>query len=214
MTDALILIDLQNDFLPGGSFAVARGDEVIAVANEMQAFFQYVIATQDWHPKNHGSFATTHQRKEGEVIELDGIEQILWPVHCVQNTHGAELTSDLITDNVQYFCKAGENPNIDSYSGFFDNKHKRATGLSDHLREEGIIHLYIMGLATDYCVKYTVLDGCALGFEVSVIRDGCRAINLHPDDEEKAFDEMEKAGAEIITSQQLAVQFKKSSAST
>lgn len=200
MKAALILVDIQNDFLPGGALAVPNGDEVVPVANAVSEHFKEVIATQDWHPEDHGSFAKTHGKNVGDVIELDGVEQILWPVHCVQNTKGAELAPGLIADDIHYFCKAGEDRNVDSYSGFYDNQHKRSTGLADYLREKGITHLYIMGLATDYCVKYTVLDACALGFQVTVIRDGCRAINLHEDDEAKAFQEMEAAGAELVDS--------------
>lgn len=196
---ALILVDLQNDFLPGGALPVPNGDEVIAIANALQNRFNLIIATQDWHPVNHGSFASNHPgHKPGEVVDLAGVPQILWPDHCVQNTNGAAFAPGFDIHRITKIFHKGTDPKIDSYSTFFDNAHRRATGLADYLREQGVTEVYLMGLATDYCVKYSVLDACQLGFKTYVIKDGCRGINLKPNDVADAFAEMKKMGATII----------------
>ncbi len=150
----LILIDIQNDFLPGGALAVPSGDHVIPVINRLQPQFELVVATQDWHPPDHGSFAANHPgRQVGDVIDLDGLQQILWPVHCVQNTHGAELAADLNTARVAKVFRKGTDSRIDSYSGFFDNGHRKTTGLGEFLKQQAVDEVYIAGLATDYCVS-------------------------------------------------------------
>lgn len=198
---ALILVDLQHDFCPGGALAVAHGDETIAVANKVMPYFQTVVATQDWHPANHESFAPQHPGKHpGEVIELAGLPQVLWPPHCVQGTHGAEIHDALQRQRVTEVFPKGTDPTIDSYSGFFDNARRKPTGLEGWLREHGIQQVYVMGLATDYCVKATALDAQSLGFETWVIEDGCRAVELSPGDGEKAFAEMRAAGITIVES--------------
>lgn len=198
---ALILIDLQNDFMPDGALPVPNGNEVIPIANFIQTNFDLIIATKDWHPLNHGSFATNHKnQKPGDIIELAGLKQILWPIHCVQNTIGAEFVTSLDTTHITKIFHKGTDPAIDSYSAFFDNAHRRDTGLGQYLQEKGVKEIYLMGVATDYCVKYSVLDACELGFNVNVIEDGCRGINLHPDDSKQAFAEMRAAGAKIDTS--------------
>ncbi len=198
---ALILVDLQNDFCPGGALAVARGDETIAVANRLMPHFSLVVATQDWHPANHQSFAPQHPgKKPGDVIELGGKPQVLWPPHCVQNTRGAELHEGLDRSRITEVIRKGTDPAIDSYSAFFDNNHAKATGLADWLRERWITRLYVMGLATDYCVKYTVLDARKLGFEVWVVEDGCRAVELTRGDGDRALLEMRGTGANVIES--------------
>ena len=162
---ALILVDLQNDFLPGGALAVPEGDRVIPVANKLQAHFDLVVATRDWHPPDHSSFAANHHgQKPGDWIDLDGVSQILWPPHCVQNSHGADLAAGLDTSKVRKVFFKGTDPRIDSYSTFFDNRHLKSTGLGDYLRERGVDEVYLMGLATDYCVKYSALDARGLGF--------------------------------------------------
>jgi nicotinamidase/pyrazinamidase len=199
---ALILVDIQNDFVPGGALAVPEGDRVIPVANALQPFFEHVIATQDWHPANHGSFAANHPgKKPGEIIDLNGLEQILWPVHCVQNTQGAEFVPGLNTFRFEKIIQKGTDPGIDSYSGLYDNGHRKATGLDNYLKQAEIDELFIMGLATDYCVKFTVLDALNLGYRIAVIEDGCRGINLKPDDVDRAFEEMKKRGAAVIQSE-------------
>jgi len=193
---ALVLVDLQYDFLPGGALAVPHGDETIAVAQRLMPEFEIVVATQDWHPWDHKSFAANHDGVQvGEVRELNGLPQVMWPSHCVQGTRGAELHDDL--DGITQVFQKGTNAEIDSYSGFFDNGHKKATGLEGWLREQGVTELTVLGLATDYCVKYTVLDARQLGFAVTVIADGCRAVELKPGDGARALDEMRAAGAVI-----------------
>ena len=200
----LIIVDLQNDFLPGGALPVPHGDEVIAVANELQRHFEFVLATKDWHPADHGSFAANHTgKKPGDRIILDGIEQILWPAHCVQNTHGAEFASAFDTSRIADIFHKGIDPLIDSYSTFFDNAHRRHTGLADYLKNRSIKEIYLMGLALDYCVKYSALDARHLGLNTHVILDGCRGIGLEPDDIDRALDEMKRAGATILKSSDL-----------
>ncbi len=202
--NALIIVDLQNDFLPGGALAVPHGDEVIPVANKLQRRFELLLATQDWHPPNHGSFATNHPgKKPGDRIMLDGIEQILWPVHCVQNTHGADFAPSFDTSRIAHVFHKGIDPLIDSYSTFFDNAHRRRTGLGEYLKERSINDIYLLGLALDYCVKYSALDARQLGFKTHVIVDGCRGIELEPGDIERALDEMKRAGAVLLKSSDL-----------
>jgi len=198
---ALLLVDLQYDFCPGGALAVARGDETIAVASRLIPYFSTVVATQDWHPADHASFASQHPgRKPGELIDLAGLPQVLWPQHCVQGTRGAELHADLPSPKITEIFHKGTDREIDSYSGFFDNGHRKTTGLAEWLRERWITRLYVMGLATDYCVKATVLDARELGFETWVIEDGCRAVELSPGDGDRAFGAMRAAGATVVES--------------
>lgn len=201
---ALVLVDIQNDFLPGGALAVPRGDEVISIANRLQSEFDLVVATQDWHPANHQSFAATHPgRQIGEVIDLNGLPQILWPVHCVQNTPGAAFPEALHTGSIQRVFQKGMDPDIDSYSAFFDNGRRKDTGLAAYLWREGADELYIMGLATDYCVKFTALDAASLRFETYLILDGCRGVELHPGDIDRAIREMRDSGIIVIRSTDL-----------
>jgi nicotinamidase/pyrazinamidase len=198
---ALILVDLQNDFCPGGALSVARADETIAIANRLLPYFSTVIATQDWHPADHESFAPQHRgRKPGEMIELHGLPQVLWPPHCVQGTRGADLHPDLQRDKITEVFHKGTDRTVDSYSGFFDNGHRNSTGLADWLRERWITRVYVMGLTTDYCVKATALDARELGFDTWVIEDGCRPVELHPGDSDRAFGAMRAAGATIVES--------------
>jgi len=202
--NALIIVDLQNDFLPGGALAVPHGNEVIPLANELQQRFELVLATQDWHPPNHGSFAANHSgKKPGDRIMLDGIEQILWPVHCVQNTNGAEFAPSFDTSRIAHIFHKGIDPKIDSYSTFFDNAHRRETGLADYLKKRAINEIYLMGLALDYCVKYSTLDARQLGLNTYVIVDGCRGIELEAGDIERAIDEMKRVGAVLLQSSEL-----------
>jgi nicotinamidase/pyrazinamidase len=199
--NALIIVDLQNDFLPGGALPVPHGGEVIPLANELQRHFDLVVATQDWHPPDHGSFAANHPgKKPGDRIILDGIEQILWPVHCVQNTHGAEFAPAFDTSRIAHVFHKGVDPLIDSYSTFFDNAHRRHTGLAHYLDNRGVKDIYLMGVALDYCVKYSALDARQLGLTTHVILDGCRGIELESGDIDHALDEMKRAGAIILKS--------------
>jgi nicotinamidase/pyrazinamidase len=196
---ALIIVDVQNDFLPGGALAVTEGDRAIPVINQLSSEFNLVFTTQDWHPENHYSFAASHPNaKIGDRILIDDTEQILWPVHCVQNTQGAELAANLQPKVVSARIYKGTDPRVDSYSGFFDNQRKRAAGLETLLRQHGADDLTIVGLATDYCVKATVLDPRDLGFNVTVHENACRAVNLSPDDETKTLAAMREAGIRVV----------------
>ena len=198
---ALLIVDVQNDFLPGGALAVAEGDQIVPVINALQEHFNLILATQDWHPADHGSFAANHPGKRvGEFIDLNGVEQILWPVHCVQGSEGAEFHADLHKDNWAAVFQKGTQQNVDSYSGFFDNNRQGDTGLSAFLKGKDVDEIYVCGLATDYCVKFTVLDGLTEGFTTYLIADATKAVNLHADDYDRALNEMELNGAHIITS--------------
>lgn len=201
---ALVLVDLQNDFCPGGRLAVARGDEVVPVANRLldaKERFDVVVATQDWHPQDHGSFASKHPGKRpGEVIELNGLRQILWPDHCVQGSPGAEFHPSLRRSAVDRVFRKGDDPSVDSYSGFFDNGRRKATGLGQFLHEEGVGRVLVLGLATDYCVKFTALDAASLGFETRLVLDGCRGVNLRPSDSDEAVAELRRAGVGLTSS--------------
>jgi len=197
---ALILVDLQVDFLPTGMLPVREGDQVVPLANELMPKYELVVATQDWHPANHGSFAANHMwRKPGQVIELDGLEQVLWPIHCVQESWGAEFAPGLHTEGIDKIFQKGTDPKIDSYSGFYDNGHRKSTGLAAWLREQGVDTVHIMGLAADYCVKFTVLDAIREGFTTALIVDGTRGVELAPGDVEDAIEEMRAAGAAIYS---------------
>ncbi len=174
---ALILVDIQNDFLPGGSLEVPKGDEIIPVVNEIMEFFDVVVATQDWHPADHGSFASNHPgKKPGDTVDLDGVEQYLWPDHCVQGTPGAEFAGGLEVARVEKIIRKGTDPMVDSYSGFFDNQHKRKTGLNKYLRQKRVDTVTIAGLAADVCVRYTALDGLELGYRVFLLSNATRAV--------------------------------------
>jgi nicotinamidase/pyrazinamidase len=198
---ALILVDLQNDFLPGGALAVPEGDAVISVVNRLQPQFSMIVATQDWHPVNHGSFVASHPgRKVFEQIELNGLPQTLWPAHCVENTAGAAFAADLEQKRIIKVFPKGTDTDIDSYSGFFDNGHKKSTGLGEWLKAKGVTEVFVCGLATDYCVKLTALDAVQSGFKTHLVADACRGVNLNPDDSKNAIAEMKRAGVEIRNS--------------
>ena len=201
---ALVVVDIQNDFLPGGALAVPEGDRVVPVANRLMSRFPLVVATQDWHPPDHGSFASQHPGKRpGEQILLRGLPQTLWPDHCVQDTWGADFAPELAIWRVHRIFQKGIDRDIDSYSGLYDNGHLRSTGLAEFLRVRGVTEICLMGLATDYCVKFSTLDAIHLGFRVRVVRDGCRGVNLRPRDSDLAWQELQGAGAEIVISDDL-----------
>ena len=198
---ALILVDIQNDFLPGGALAVPDGDKIISIINSLQPAFPLVVATQDWHPANHGSFAANHPGKKiFEQIQLNGLPQTLWPVHCVQGTSGAELAPDLHRDRIAKIFPKGTDSNVDSYSGLFDNGHRKSTGLGEWFKAQGVTEVFVCGLATDYCVKFTALDAVQMGFKTSFIKDASRGVNILADDVANAIAEMYHAGIEIIQS--------------
>ena len=203
MTRALLLVDLQNDFCAGGALAVAGGDSTVDIANALiewcKARGDSVVASQDWHPANHGSFASQQNVEPYAEGLLDGLPQTFWPDHCVQNTEGAALHPLLQAKAIDAVFHKGENPAIDSYSAFFDNGHRQKTQLYEWLRHHDVNELIVLGLATDYCVKFTVLDALTLGYSVDVITDGCRGVNLHAQDSAHAFMEMAAAGATLYT---------------
>lgn len=202
--NVLLIVDVQNDFCPGGALPVPEGDQIIPVINRIQGWFPLVIATQDWHPANHCSFASNHPgKRSGDIVEVDGVAQILWPVHCVQGTKGADFHPDLATDRIAAVIQKGTDPRVDSYSGFFDNARRRATGLDELLREKGVSTLFVCGLATDYCVKYTCLDGRALGYRVVLVEDACRGVEVAPGDVARALNEMRTAGVVVVRSEHL-----------
>lgn len=198
---ALILVDIQNDFMSFGSLPVKDGDLVVEVANELARRFELVVATQDWHPADHGSFASNHPgSKPGDVIQLGGMDQVLWPDHCVQNAPGASFHSGLDVSRIGAVCRKGSDPEFDSYSGFFDNGHRKDTGLDRLLRGRNVESIVLVGLATDYCVRFTALDGRQLGYDVTVISDGVRGVELSAGDSARALDELRAAGCRAVAS--------------
>ncbi len=196
---ALLLIDIQNDFLPGGALAVAGGDEIIPIINAMMPGFEMIVATQDWHPPDHGSFAANHPEKNVfETMDLHGLPQTLWPVHCVQNTGGALFAPKLETRRIARVFPKGTDAKVDSYSGFYDNGHRGDTGFAAWLRGQGVTELTLCGLATDYCVKFTALDALECGFKVNLHLAACRGVELQTGDCENAIAAMRKRGAVIV----------------
>ena len=175
---ALIVVDVQNDFCPGGALAVAGGDEIVAQINNRMADFDAVILTQDWHPAGHSSFASSHKADVFSSIEMPYGPQVLWPDHCVQGSFGAAFYKDLATDRADLILRKGYRPGIDSYSAFFENDRSTATGLEGYLKTRGVRDVTFVGLATDYCVAYSALDAARLGFVVSVDTALCRAIDM------------------------------------
>ncbi|MCL6219687.1 bifunctional nicotinamidase/pyrazinamidase [Zunongwangia pacifica] len=186
---ALLLIDVQNDFMPGGALAVPDGDTIVPIINKLQHQFDLVLATQDWHPEGHASFASKHGKNVYEVIDLNGIDQVMWPDHCVQGSKGADFHPELKLDKIEAIFRKGTNPEIDSYSGFYDNAHLKSTGLSGYLKEKGVTDLYFAGLAGDFCVAFSVKDALAEGFAAFLIEDATRAIDAEG---------FKKAKAEIV----------------
>jgi nicotinamidase/pyrazinamidase len=191
---ALIVVDIQYDFLPGGSLAVKDGDAIIPLVNALGARFQNVVLTQDWHPAGHISFASSHKGAAPfSLIDLPYGKQVLWPDHCVQGSRGAALAADLALPHAQLVIRKGFHPDVDSYSGFFEADRRTPTGLTGYLRERGLSRVYVVGLATDYCVGWTAIDAAKQGFETVVIEDACRAIDLDGS-LTRAFADMAKAG--------------------
>jgi nicotinamidase/pyrazinamidase len=200
----LIIVDLQNDFCPGGALPVPEGDRIVPVVNQLQRHFDLVIATQDWHPADHGSFAANHAGKTpGDSVELAGLAQVLWPVHCVQETHGAEFHPQLDASTVARVFRKGADATVDSYSGFFDNGHRKSTGLGEYLKGRGVSDVYVCGLATDYCVKFTALDAVDLGFRTHLIEDACRGVELQAGDVRQAIEKMRREGVAVIQAGEL-----------
>lgn len=198
----LIIIDVQNDFMPGGSLAVPQGNEIVPVINGILPQFDLVVATQDWHPPTHKSFASNHDGKKiFETIDLNGLEQKLWPDHCVQNTIGAEFHPNLNSGPVEAIFRKGMDPEIDSYSGFYDNGHKKSTGLAGYLREKGAKDLYFCGLAADICVYFSLVDALKDGFSATIIEDASRALDV--DGFENLKKDIKEKGGDVVTSSEL-----------
>ncbi len=204
MSDELLLVvDVQNDFCPGGALAVPEGDRVVPVINRLARRFDHVAATQDWHPPGHQSFASSHPgRQPFETIEVAYGTQVLWPDHCVQGTSGADFHPDLDLGRAELIVRKGYRAAIDSYSAFYENDHATPTGLAGYLKERGIRRLYLCGLATDYCVNYSALDAVRAGFETLLVEDACRAIDLEGS-LAAARRDMAEAGVEVVTAKSL-----------
>src|SRR5262245_11036494 len=199
----LIVVDVQNDFCPGGALAVSRGDEVVPVINRLAEHFDNVVLTQDWHPRGHASFASSHPgKKPFETIDLSYGKQVLWPDHCVQGTAGAAFHPTLKTEKAQMVVRKGFHREVDSYSGFLEADRETTTGLAGFLKEKGYRELFVCGLATDFCVAWTALDARDTGFEVTVIEDACRAIDLEGS-LARAWEEMRAAGVRRINTVEL-----------
>lgn len=198
---ALLIADIQNDFCPDGALAVPEGDVIVPTVNTLMEEFDHVVMTQDWHPPGHQSFASSHPEHDTfDVIEVDYGDQILWPDHCVQGTEGAEFHPDLNTTPVELIIRKGFRSHIDSYSAFYENDRETPTGLTGYLRERGIDTLYVGGLAADFCVKWSALDGRKEGFEVYVIEDATRGID-QDGSLEQAWQEMNEAGVQVVSSE-------------
>ena len=202
---ALIIVDIQNDFCPGGALAVPNGDEVVEPTNKLLSQFDCVVQTQDWHPGDHQSFASNHDGKEPyDTIEMEYGEQVLWPDHCVQGSEGAEFHPDLNTTASQLIVRKGFREHIDSYSAFFENDHETVTGLHGYLKERDVDEIFITGLASDFCVKWTALDARKLGYTVNLVEDAVKGIDMDGS-VEAAFEEMEEAGVKFVQSKEVSV---------
>lgn len=197
---ALLVVDVQNDFCEGGSLAVPKAYEIFPYINRLlkEASFDCVVFSQDWHPENHLSFAVNHQKSVGEVIELNGVEQVLWPVHCVQGSFGAEFHEEIFVERADYIVQKGMNKEVDSYSAFRDNNKNSFTDLLPYLKEQNVGEIHVVGLALDYCVKFTCIDAVEHGFAVKLHQAGTRAVNLKPTDGEDTLRELAALGVEII----------------
>jgi nicotinamidase/pyrazinamidase len=204
--DALVVVDVQNDFCPGGSLAVPDGDAVVPVINRIARAFPIVVATQDWHPRGHISFASRHKGKNPfEVIENKGTEQALWPDHCVEGTPGADFHPELDATTLRFVLRKGTRHEVDSYSAFVENDRKTTTGLAGLLRELCVDRIFVSGLATDVCVRATALDGRSAGFQVALLEDACRPVDVPPGNLNRALEEMRGRGVLILDSKELKV---------
>jgi nicotinamidase/pyrazinamidase len=198
----LIIIDAQNDFMPGGPLEVPHGKMIVPVINQIQSYFDLIVATQDWHPKNHKSFASNHYgKKPFDRIILSGVQQTLWPDHCIQGSKGAELDKDLQSNRIAAIFRKGMDPEVDSYSGFYDNNQQVSTGLTGYLKEKEVSEIHFCGLASDICVYYTILDSMLEGFSATLIEDASRP--LFPDKFNDIKCKLAKSGVHIITSNEL-----------
>jgi nicotinamidase/pyrazinamidase len=204
--DALIVVDVQNDFCPEGALAVPDGDAIVPKINRISRAFPVVVATQDWHPGGHISFASSHEGKEPfQPIEIAGAKQMLWPDHCVEGTPGADFHPDLDSAAFRVVLRKGTNREVDSYSAFVENDRRTTTGLAGLLRELGVERIFVSGLATDVCVRATALDGRDTGFEVALLEDACRAVDVPPGNLASALEEMRGRGVRILRTDELKV---------
>ena len=200
---ALLMIDIQNDFCPGGALAVDEGDKIVSNVNSIQEKFTVKILTQDWHPKNHKSFASNHKNKDPmSTTQMFYGTQVLWPDHCIQGTEGSRFHAKLITDNADLIIRKGFRPEIDSYSAFFENDQKTPTGLDGYLKSRGINKIYLCGLALDFCVYFSAIDGAKLGYDVTVIKNACRAIDLN-NSLENSLNDMKSKGVKLLSTSEL-----------
>ena len=199
MKNCLIITDIQNDFCPGGALAVAEGDRIIPAINAISSRFDKCVATQDWHPLGHVSFASTHGKQPYEAISVDGSEQVLWPDHCVPGTFGADFHKDLDVRAVDLIIRKGNDPLIDSYSTFLENDKKTVTGLHYYLQGMGITNVYLCGLATDYCVYFSALDALTMGFQATVLLEACRGVDVPEGNVERAVSAMRDRGVRILS---------------
>ncbi len=197
---ALIVVDVQNDFCPGGALAVKNGSRVVPAINSLMDSFEVIVGTQDWHPVNHSSFASNNEAEPFSVKTLNGINQVMWPEHCIQGSNGADFHPDLHADAFNIIIRKGTNPDIDSYSAFTENDGVTVTGLRGWLSELGIEKVYITGLATDFCVLYTALDAVKAGFETYVIEDACKGVDFPEGNVVKAVSAMKEAGIKVVQS--------------
>ncbi|MDF1571993.1 MAG: bifunctional nicotinamidase/pyrazinamidase [Bacteroidales bacterium] len=198
----LVIVDVQNDFIPGGSLEVPKGDRILPVINRIMPEFDLVVATQDWHPQEHMSFASNHEgKKEFDKIQMDGMDQVLWPDHCVQNSAGAAFHGELNMQPVEAIFRKGMDPGIDSYSGFYDNGHRKNTGLAGYLREKGAESLWFCGLAADICVYFSMKDALEEGFEVHLVKDATRP--LEQETFEKQLEELRGKGVQILEAEDM-----------
>ncbi len=195
---ALLIIDVQNDFCPGGSLAVNEGDQIIKGINEIIDNYDIVVATQDWHPKNHKSFASIHDKNPGEIINLNSIKQVLWPNHCIQGSEGAMLHRELNLEGINLIIRKGMNPELDSYSAFFENDRKTQTGLDGYLKSLRVTEVDLVGLATDYCVYFSAIDAKNLGYKTRVLLGLTKGVDYPEKNIEKTVSHMEEMGIEII----------------
>ena len=200
---ALLMIDIQNDFCPGGALAVDEGDKIVSNVNSIQEKFTVKILTQDWHPKNHKSFASNHKNKDPmSTTQMFYGTQVLWPDHCIQGTEGSRFHAKLITDNADLIIRKGFRPEIDSYSAFFENDQKTPTGLDGYLKSRGLNTIYLCGLALDFCVYFSAIDGAKLGYNVTVIKDACRAIDLNGS-LQNSLNDMKSKGVKLSSTSEL-----------
>tara|TARA_Y100000034_G_scaffold137015_1_gene218492 strand:- start:2561 stop:3157 length:597 start_codon:yes stop_codon:yes gene_type:complete len=194
---ALIIVDIQNDFCEGGSLAVPEANSIIPYVNSIMDNYDLVVSTLDYHPQNHKSFASNNGKEVGELIDLNGLDQVMWPDHCVEGTYGVELHKDINSKKINKYFKKGQNPEVDSYSGFFDNDKKSSTGMGEWLKEKGVTDIEVVGLALDYCVKATAIDAVNLGFKTSLLTKGTKAVNINPEDGDNAIKELKEKGIQI-----------------